>query len=134
VSPGGGEATFAALPEVPASLGEWLADPSAPKWVHDDKQARTALLASGRDLRGVTFDTLLAGYLLDPAEASYPLDALCRTYLGLDVLAEIEGEQSGQLFADPSRRIGGSAAAVALLSPVLSERIERAGLTRLLSE
>jgi DNA polymerase-1 len=147
VSPGGGEATFASLQEVPASLGAWLADSTAPKWVHDDKQARTALLASGRDLRGVTFDTLLAGYLLDPAEASYPLDALCRTYLGLDVLAAADEEGivaaadgPAQLFPadesepDPGRRAGASAAAVGLLAPVMRERIERAALAELLTD
>src|SRR6185503_8738619 len=92
------------------------------------------------------FDTLLAGYLLDPAEASYPLDALCATYLGLDVLEAAENEAQetpaedapAQLFDDggqegePGRRTGASAAAVGLLAPVMRERIERASLGDLL--
>jgi DNA polymerase-1 len=114
--------------------GPWLADPAAPKWVHDAKDVEAAFLASGVEVRGVAFDTLLAGYLLDPAEASYPLDELARRYLGVDVLAAVEGEQEGQLFEHPSKRVGGSAAAVGLLTPVLQERVERAGLTRLLAE
>jgi DNA polymerase-1 len=146
VSPGGGEATYAVLSDVPAKLRSWLSDASARKWVHDDKQLRTTMLSAGLDLRGVEFDTLLAGYLLDPAEASYPLDALCATYLGLDVLeaAETEGEEApaedgpAQLFddaapeAEPGRRTGASAAAVGLLAPVMRERIERASLGELL--
>src|SRR4029077_4863064 len=118
-------ATYAVLSDVPAKIRNWLSDASSPKWGHDEKQLRGTLLSAGLDPRGVEFDTLLAGYLLDPAEASYPLDALCRTYLGLDVLeaAETEGEEPAedgpaQLFDDggsetePGRRTGASAAAV----------------------
>src|SRR5438034_4609479 len=90
ISPGGGEATFAATSDPTPALIAWLGDASAAKWVHDAKQTRAALLTAGCELRGVEFDTLLAGHLLDPAEASYPLDALCRTYLGLDVLEAAE--------------------------------------------
>jgi DNA polymerase-1 len=134
VSAGGGQALFVPFESLPPEVSRWLADPTAPKWVHDAKDFLTILLASGLALEGVAFDTLLAGYLLDPAEASYPLEELGRKYLGLDVLGEIEGDGEGQLFADPSKRIGGSAAAVGLLAPLLEERIDRAGLRRLLDE
>jgi len=134
VSPGGGQAVFVPFESFPPAVSRWMADPTAPKWVHDAKDFQTVLLGSGQSLEGVVFDALLAGYLLDPAEASYPLEELGRKYLGLDVLGEIEGEGEGQLFSDPSKRIGGSAAAVGLLAPVLEERIDRAGLRRLLEE
>jgi DNA polymerase-1 len=134
VSPGGGQAVYVPFDETPDDVADWLADGTRPKWVHDAKDLQTNLLAGGHELDGVAFDTLVAGYLLDPAEASYPLDALCRTYLGLDVIQEVEGEQEGQLFADPSKRIGGSAAAVGLLAPLLEERIGRAGLRELLGQ
>jgi DNA polymerase I len=149
VSPGGGEATYALPAEVPATVRRWLGDETAPKWVHDDKQLRATLLSAGLDLRGVEFDTLLAGYLLDPAEASYPLDALCATYLGLDVMEVVETEGGAtatddgpaQLFDDtstaegePGRRTGAAAAAVGLLAPVMRERIERASLAELLTD
>ncbi|MGH2572757.1 MAG: DNA polymerase I [Actinomycetota bacterium] len=137
ISAGGGQAVYVPFDRIPPELDRWLADPSKPKWVHDAKDFEALLLARGEALHGVAFDTLLAGYLLDPAEALYPLDALCRRYLGLDVLSEIEGgqeTQEGHLFADPTPRIGGSVAAVGLLAPVLQERIERAGLRGLLNE
>src|SRR2546425_1279416 len=113
ISPGGGQALYVPFDRMPQEAAKWLADPAAPKAVHDAKDVQAALLVEGCALEGVTFDTLLAGYLLDPAGASYPLDELCRRYLGLDVMGEIEGEESGQLFADPSRRVGGAAAPVA---------------------
>jgi DNA polymerase-1 len=134
VSPGGGQAAFAAFEALPAGLAAWLADPAAPKWLHDAKDLHTALLVEGGDLGRVAFDTNLAAFLLDPAEANYPLDELCRRYLGVDVLGELQPEEQGQLFADPAPRVGGSAAAIGLLSPELSERIDRAGLRPLLDD
>src|SRR4029453_15749220 len=43
-------------------------------------------------------------------------------------------EAEGQLFGDAWRRTAAEAAAVALLAPVLDERIDKAGLERLLDE
>ena len=135
VSPGGGQAVFTQIDGIPPSVKTWLAEPGAPKWVHDAKDIETALLASGASLGGVDFDTLLAGYLLDPAEANYPLPALCQRYLGLDISSEDSETAEGQLFAETGGSQGGmAAAAVGLLAPVLQERIDRAGLGRLLSD
>jgi len=94
------------------------------------------VLKEGGRVEGVVFDTLLAAYLLDPAEQGYPLDELARKYLGSDVLEPpSEGEEDGQLFADASwRQVAAEAAAVALLAPVMQRRVEKAGLTYLLDE
>ena len=134
VSPGGGQAVFVPFDSVPQPLAAWLADPAAPKWVHDGKDFEAALRSAGCALAGVAFDTMLAGYLLDPAEANYPLSALSERYLGLDLVSEEPGDESGQLFADPTPRVGAEAAAVGLLAPVMEERIERAGLEGLLRD
>jgi DNA polymerase-1 len=136
ISPGGGQAVFVPFEAISGPMAEWLADPDAPKWVHDGKDFEAALQSSGCTLGGISFDTLLAGYLLDPAEATYPLSALSERYLGLDLVTEEggEGEEAGQLFADPTPRVGAEAAAVGLLTPVMQERIDRAGLASLLQE
>jgi DNA polymerase-1 len=133
ISPGGGQAVFLAFEGLPPDLATWLADPGAAKWVHGGKELEAALLAQGGRLGGIRFDTLLAGYLLDPAEANYPLTMLCERYLGLD-LAEDQAPDAGQLFADPAPRVGTEAAAVGLLAPVMQERIDRAGLAELLAD
>jgi DNA polymerase-1 len=114
----------------------FLADPEARKWVHDSKEVQTAVLASGRPVEGIAFDTLLAGYLLEPGDTAYGLRDLSVKYLGQDVLGEQEDDAGadGQLFADPYRDVGSVAAAVALLTPVMGERVERAGLRYLLEE
>jgi DNA polymerase-1 len=134
VSPGGGQAVVAELGASAQAAG-FLADPKKPKWVHDVKQLETAVVAAGGELEGATFDTLLAAYLLDPAASEYPLDELCRQYLGSDVLGtESEGEQPEQegLFAEDDLTAAAHAAAIALLAPVLEERVDRAGLRDLL--
>jgi DNA polymerase-1 len=61
-------------------LGPLLADPAVAKIGHDMKFNEVVLLHHGVPLAGVTFDTMLAGYLLDPNK---PND--------LPVLAEEEG-------------------------------------------
>ncbi|MFN2589976.1 MAG: DNA polymerase I, partial [Actinomycetota bacterium] len=137
VSAGGGQAEFVAFDTVPEVAASWLADVAAPKWLQGSKDLRAALLREGLRLDGVAFDTELAGYLLDPAGASYPLGRLTERYLGVDIMAEVEGESGqgdGQLFADPSRPIAAAAAAVALLAPIMQEQVDRAGLGRLLTD
>jgi DNA polymerase-1 len=134
-SPGGGAAVFAPMERgMPERLGRWLGDAGAPKWAHGAKELEAVLLASGNGLGGVAFDTELAGYLLDPAEASYPLESLGPRDLGLDVMAEAQGGDEGQLFSDPAPPTSAAAAAVGLLAPVMEERISRAGLGSLLTD
>jgi len=131
VSLGGGQAAFARVKSLEAVAGP-IADPSSPKWAHDAKEMETAAIASGSSVAGVAFDTMLAGYLLDPATANYPLRALCQQYLGADVLGAVSDELEGQLFAETWRTTAAEAAAVALLTPVMAERIDKAGLRKLL--
>ena len=134
---GDGRAVHVPLTDgIPPALGRWLADPSVRKWVHDAKELQAALLPSGIEVGGVALDTMLAGYLLDPAEASYPLGTLCDRYLGADPLpgAEDEGED-GQLPLEETWRVAAAeAAAVSLLAPALEERVDRSGVGPLLRD
>ncbi|HXJ63675.1 MAG TPA: DNA polymerase I [Actinomycetota bacterium] len=131
-STGEGRAVYAAFPSPEADAV--LAEPVIQKWVHDAKELQSSAARSGREVEGVVFDTLLAGYLLDPAEATYELPALSIAYLGVDVLSGVEEEQDGQLFANTWRPVAAEAAAVALLAPAMERRIDRAGLRYLLEE
>jgi DNA polymerase I len=132
-SMGGGQAAYAELHDLSGLAGA-LADRAAPKWTHDAKDLEAAVVAEGRSLGGVTTDTMLAAYLLDPAAPSFELQPLSEQYLGTDVLGSVAEEAEGQLFGDSWRRTAAGAAAVALLAPVLDERIDKAGLRRLLEE
>jgi DNA polymerase-1 len=136
ISAGGAQAAYAPLEGV-GPLEAFLADAGSPKWTHDAKSLERVALRSGGETAGVGFDTMLAGYLLDPATADYPLRVLAETYLGADVLGAVEGDEAeeGQLFADTSwRTIAAEAAAIALLAPVMEERIEKQGLRSLLDD
>ncbi|HJV05009.1 MAG TPA: DNA polymerase, partial [Actinomycetota bacterium] len=141
LSAGGGRGFRVALGDaVPEGLRRWLSDPTRPKWVHDAKELETAALRLGLRVEGLAFDTLLAGYLLDPAEASYPLGMLTARYLGTDLLEGIDGEEGtaeGQLPLDQGtswRRAAAEAASVALLAPEMERRLERAGVRSLLED
>jgi DNA polymerase I len=132
VSAGGAQAAYAALTSL-GPLAEALGSEIARKWAHDAKALERGAIAGGVDVGGIVFDTQLAGYLLDAAAGDYPLRALCETYLGADVLGEIEDQAEGQLFGDAGwRRVAAEAAAVALLAPVMEEQIDRQGLRELL--
>jgi DNA polymerase I len=134
VSAGGAQAAYASL-EDPAPVGGRLADAATAKWTHDAKALERVTLRAGAVLEGVAFDTMLAGYLLEPGTAEYPLASLCERYLGTDLFGTDEDEAEGQLFGeDPWRRVASEAAAAALLAPVLEEQIDRQGLRRLLEE
>jgi DNA polymerase-1 len=132
VSAGGAQAAYAALRSL-EPIASALSSTEARKWAHDAKTLERTALADGVAVGGVAFDTLLAGYLLDPAAADYPLRALCERYLGVDVLGQIEDEDEGQLFSEAGwRRFAAEAAAVALLAPVMEEQIDKQGLRDLL--
>ena len=110
VSAGGGQAAYAALDGLGA-------------------------LAEGGTVAAVAFDTMLAGYLLDPASATYPISILGERYLGVDVVGDAGEDEAGQLFAeDPWRATAADAAAVALLAPVMEEEVDRLGLRHLLED
>jgi DNA polymerase-1 len=64
-----------------APLERWLADAAAPKLLHDTKTQTKALAASGLVLRGVVFDTLLAGWLLRPSGQEKTLAQIVDRYL-----------------------------------------------------
>jgi DNA polymerase-1 len=134
VSAGGAQAAYAPLDGFD-QVRERLADPELPKWAHDAKALERIALRAGSVLEGLTFDTMLAAYLLEPGAADYPLGFLAERHLGTDLFGEQDEQTEGQLFADdPWRQVATEAAAVALLAPVLEEQIDRQGLRKLLEE
>jgi DNA polymerase-1 len=133
-SAGGAQASYADLDDA-APLLAALADAAIPKQTHDAKALGRVATALGPGLDGVTFDTLIGGYLLDPGTTEYSLDKLTERYLGTDLFAGIEEGDDAQLFAeDPWRRTAVEAAAVGLLAPVMDEQIDKQGLRSLLTD
>jgi len=133
-SAGGAQASYAPV-TASASLLDALRDVAVSKQTHDAKVLERVAAALGGGLDGVTFDTLIGGYLLDPGTTAYGLDQLTERYLGTNLLAGIEEGDDAQLFAeDPWRRTAAEAAAVGLLAPVMEEQIDKQGLRSLLMD
>ncbi|MFH1313569.1 MAG: DNA polymerase I [Candidatus Eisenbacteria bacterium] len=59
-----------------------LSDAGAPKVVHDAKKVTIALERLGIKVGGIEFDTLLAGYLLNPGRRNLDVVAIAAEYLG----------------------------------------------------
>lgn len=81
-------------PDDDAALGGWLADPAAPKAVHDIKGPLLALRQHGWTLAGVTTDTQLAAYLLRPDTRAFDLGDLALRYLHRELRSNA-GDSSG---------------------------------------
>jgi DNA polymerase-1 len=65
-----------------APLAALLADPAVPKAGHGIKFDLQVLRRAGVELAGVTFDTMLASFILDPGRRSHAIDNLCLEHLG----------------------------------------------------
>ncbi|MFK3958158.1 DNA polymerase I [Guptibacillus hwajinpoensis] len=59
-------------------LKNFLEDRSQKKWVFDAKRAVVALGWKGIALEGITFDLVIASYLLNPSESTHDLSAISR--------------------------------------------------------
>ncbi|WP_223881431.1 DNA polymerase I [Nesterenkonia ebinurensis] len=68
--------------ELETALADWLADPSAPKLIHDYKDGAKRLAWRGLSLRGAVEDTLLSGYLVQPDRRNFAYPDLVIQYLG----------------------------------------------------
>jgi DNA polymerase I len=63
------------------ALATWLADPAAPKAIHEAKGPLLAFWARGWELAGLVSDTQLAAYLLRPDQRVYDLAELTARHL-----------------------------------------------------
>ena len=86
-------------PEDDKALADWLADPELPKAAHDVKGPLLALKQQGWPLAGVTSDTQLAAYLVQPGQRTFELDDLALRYLKRE-LRDDAADDSGQLTLD----------------------------------
>jgi len=126
-----------------AALAAWLADPAAPKALHDAKGPLLALWSRGWDLQGLALDTQLAAYLLRPDQRVFDLADLTVRHLRreLTVAAPAAGADDGgqlALFAESPADQGTDAMirarAVVELASALAAELEEHGGSPLLAE
>ena len=114
-------AFYAAWADWGEALTPYLEDAARAKSVYDLKLAAGVLGRIGVALRGVTFDVLLAAYLLNAGRSGYPLADLAADNAGMELVADPEHPQAGAM--DEAR-------AVQALEATLAPRLERDGLQR----
>ncbi|WP_329130719.1 DNA polymerase I [Streptomyces sp. NBC_01476] len=122
------------------AFAAWLADPAAPKVLHNAKNVARVFLEHGWRIDGISMCTALAAYLIKPGRRSFALDVLSVEYLGRELAPADTG--SGQLaFGEEDE--GDTAAADALmvqartvldLGVVFGERLPEVGAMELLHE
>ncbi|MFQ5927092.1 MAG: DNA polymerase I [Terriglobia bacterium] len=118
-----------------AAARSFLEDAAAPKSLHDAKTATLALATAGIELRGVTHDTLLYSYLLQPTTAKHALADAALRHLNLavsgavpekaDFVARLAAKLRPQIEAQELIRVYETIELP--LVPVLAE-MERAGI------
>ncbi|MCB1002636.1 MAG: DNA polymerase I, partial [Acidimicrobiales bacterium] len=121
--------------EVRDALAALLGPGGRPLAAHGAKATMRRLGEDGVDARSLAVDTMLAAYLLDPAEARYLLGDLLLRYANLE-LPDDSPAAEGQLDLDggavpPSLEAGRRALAVARLVNPLLEALDVQGLRHL---
>jgi DNA polymerase-1 len=119
-----------------------LEDPSVEKIGQNLKYDMIVLRTAGVRLSGVTFDTMVASYLLDAGRRNHNLDDLAKRYLGHTSvkISELIGSGKSQKQIDevPVRQVADYAGEDAVLpwrlQTLLSEKLAEAGLDRLCTE
>ncbi len=132
----------ALTPTDDAALASWLADPAAPKAMHDAKGPLLAIWSRGWELQGLAVDTQLAAYLLRPDQRVFDLGDLTVRHLKRELAVEAgpSSEPTDQLalFAEAADESGTDAMvrarAVVELAEALASELDAHGGSPLLVE
>ena len=111
--------------------------PSRPLAVHDGKALMRPLLGRGVEMRDPLIDTMLAAYLLDPADARYDLADVAGRYAAVEPPAHAPAEGRLDLDGDavePAEQAGWAVLAIDRLVSPLCEALAAQGLDRLNDE
>ncbi|MEX2080430.1 MAG: DNA polymerase, partial [Dehalococcoidia bacterium] len=125
-----------------ASLREVLGDPAFPKAGHDVKRDWLVLRRAGVTLAGVSDDSMLASFVLDPGKRSYALDAVSAEHLGRVVRSPVDLARPARdatpvadlPVAEAGRIAGQAAAALLELRELFAPELKRLGLGALLEQ
>ncbi len=128
-------------PEVSEALAGLVGNGSGerrrPLAAHDGKALMRPLLDRGVEMRDPLIDTMLAAYLLDPADARYDLSDVAGRYAGLDPPAHAPPEGRLDLdgdAAEPAEQAGWAVLAIDRLVAPLREALAAQGLDSLNDE
>ncbi len=128
--------------EASGALKGVLEDPSVAVVAHGGRETLLTLGAMDVDLQGLSLDTQVACYLLDPAAPGYALSEMARKYTGRELLAvdpverPDDGAQTSLDLADGSDEVDAEDASLRALAIIeigraLEPELERLGMTAL---
>ena len=100
-------------------FGDWLNDPKISKTGHGLKR-----IARIKEVSGISFDTELAAYLINPGSRSLSLEDLSEKYLGIS-------NETDELFSESSDE---TLTALMKLVPILTSELKERGLEKLFFE
>jgi len=121
----------------------WSDDRALPAWFaredrdlvgHDLKQIIVMLAARGTELRGPCFDTLVAGYMVNPALRSQTLEDVVSTRYGGVLPERPLMPETGAEEGSCARRAAAEALTALLVRPLLETDLTDGGLTSLFTE
>ncbi|MBW1602905.1 DNA polymerase I [Streptomyces sp. JJ66] len=119
------------------AFAAWLADPGQPKAVHNARATQRVFAEHGWRVDGITTDTALAAYLVQPGRRSFALEALSVEFLARE-LPQPAQSASGQLAlgadeAAEADALMGQARTVLDLGEAFKGRLAEVGATELLA-
>lgn len=119
------------------AFAQWAADEGRPKTLHSAKLVQRLFGEYGWPVEGITMDTALAAYLVQPGRRSFALDTLSVEFLGREL--DRAADESGQLAFDTddsaeSEALMRQARTVLDLGEVFTGRLEVVGASDLLHE
>ncbi|MFQ5585833.1 MAG: DNA polymerase I [Thermodesulfobacteriota bacterium] len=121
-------------PVILQALKPLLEDEGVGKVGSDGKGLTLDLMRRGITLRGVTMDTSVASYLLNPSSNDHSLRSVAMKELGEEI-GEVEGKDSAATVEEHcAPLLCAEAEALRRLAPLLTEELEKAGLTTLFRE
>lgn len=123
-------------------VADLLRDATVPKAGHNIKYDWQVLRRAGVELGGVTYDSMLASFVLDPGRRSHAIDVLSLEHLNVPMRSytDLTGKGKAQIpFAevpvvDAAAYCGHDSAAVLALHALFAPRLVETGLAHLLTD
>lgn len=120
-------------------LGPILVDPKVEKLGFNQKWLYTLCFKRGLTLKGLSFDIMVAAYLLDPTRTTYRLEDIVKNYAGIDIFLPPAGhprtlEEAVEYRRALGRHLAQGAWASFKVVEGIQRELEEKGLSRLACE
>jgi DNA polymerase-1 len=111
-----------------------IEDDQVAKYGHNLKYEYEITARAGMELRGRTFDVMLAAYLLNPTRGTHSIESIALDYLGVEL--PTQAAKTGAIIGESTREevLAPQVDGIAKLVPILQEKLTEDGLDALMSD